>query len=862
MRQFDTARTPKIDIIAEIDMKETPKEVEVRETKSDLVTPVGISETTPLFPVGSLLDVKDYPYSRPIVNLYMTFAGDSKGIAKLADAHDFLKAVTAAFRDIQPQSIRLCVLDIMGTNKLVVCKTPEEAAEVLLSQAKGYAEAKPHGIKGFFSSTPSITLDKVIHFMQAFLANDAIARGGVANSLVVFWVNGPSEDARKVDEMPFREHDCTVTIGEIARSSDFTAERARSFCIKTGGSFLSREDLQLKFRDKANYQALFDRTFRDLKVQLKNKHMLTAITKNPESMTKAYFDVSVPGCSIRESIVCERGSKIGEVEKGNVIQAIRAQFAEKIEQKEFQAGLDLIDNLAKHYSSEDLRRWNAVPASLKTLLAEKWEAHLLALSDAGVEAKALRELDVYNDTKLVSRDNYDRLIEAIYFNAGSYAINEAKDQARAMNLLNKWRETARRAGHYDQQAKRASVVALQLARFFATDVSKDQEFADEFNELERLDPALAASDRALPLLTAWICRNLETADVSARLARVADWDQVMQALAKNDPKCNAIRRFFVNATARPEARDELLQLRLASKAKESPIPGYVAWNRALILAEPIAVALKTAAAFQIDSTSLSDLINKTITGFDEREAVLYRPGEGMASKCMLAGDGIDRLSARQGDIGFGIRIEPSFLQRLSANGKISSFEGVDNEHPVVVSLIPVGPENFIRIAFSDVTAPVVQRELKTARIKATGMSKDEVIEMCLNIQDVRDAELTCHMGAELMGHVINSVGIDKFLTGGGRDSIKDFYAGIPSGIKGFVLLDKLLVRDNSLARDVSASIRLPAELGEDVKTDRRVSGAAYALWEKPYFEVGIPIRDKGEKVVAGILRVGIKSYAR
>ena len=70
-----------------------------------------------------------------------------------------------------------------------------------------------------------------------------------------------------------------------------------------------------------------------------------------------------------------------------------------------------------------------------------------------------------------------------------------------------------------------------------------------------------------------------------------------------------------------------------------------------------------------------------------------------------------------------------------------------------------------------------------------------------------------------------------------------------ASVAGTILLTECVVVDN------------PEDKKESVE-GRRITGAPFALWEEPYFEVGLPVREQGGKVVTCVLRVGLKSIPR
>ena len=542
-----------------------------------------------------------------------------------------------------------------------------------------------------------------------------------------------------------------------------------------------------------------------------------------------------------------------EYDRKQHLVAIQNHFDTLTAKNEFRAALDLIPEMGQ---------FEADTVSLQSNVAEKWKKHILSLADKGEYVTSMREMDALHDAKLTNQTEREALREEVYFRSGQWAASQAKDQNKAIDLLMQWRDLARQSGSYVKQKSRAATVALEMARYLATDVGKDADFAGEINELYRIDVGQARSEACMDLLRGWITRNCERFDVSARLALLENWELVLPALSTETRCSGTIHRFFILATSNSEARDVLLRLRGESLTKGGPVAGYVSLNRALGLADPLVTALKAADELRVEPSQLAELLNRALAGLNVREATFYRAGEGLAAQYFLTDGSVKVISTRLDDFGYQIRLHPSFSRRLHELGMAAVFEGIEGERPVCALLVPVGAESFIRIVFSDRMSPAVQREFNSAKAKTADKPQNEAMNICLNILDVRDAELASHLGTEVFGQLISHVGMEAFVRGGGRQSLRAFHEAIPKGMQGFVILDRLAANEGSLVREADKSAHYPDALPEDVNLDRSFFGAAYALWEEPYFEIGIPLRDEGERIVSGILRVGLRSIPR
>ena len=969
LRQFDASRSPLIDIVAQVGTWLATDQAEVLEFKLDQCTPVGKTKRVDLVPVSSLLTAKDYTYRRPVCNVFFTFAGTYSHIAEVADSLDFAVAFKAAFANVQLGAVQLYVYDpVQG--KMLDYATPERVEEAMVTQAKAFAALQPEGIwnkvVSLFKREKWLPIDQVAEKVRAFVAaKDSAAKNAVAHTIVVFWAGGPEDDVKRVwsNKRAFLQDNVIVTIGEIVGSSEFAVERARTFCLETSGAFLSKRDLRLP-KGKIDYARVISAALDAWKKRVSDRFLLSAQSENLENTSNCWFEVGIPGTSVRQKVSCSRDASAVNRMREEHRRSLQSQFEDWIKKGEFRSAFELIRELRelerdtaslessltgawkkhilaladkgeyaaamqevnalhgtklitqkeqvslrqdvenrkreKHRESlqsqfedrikkdefrsafeliRELRELGMDTASLESSLTGAWKKHILALADKGEYAAAMQEVNALDGTKLITQKEQVSLQEEVLFRSGQWAAEQAKDQYKAMDLLMRWRNLAKQSGSYEKQRARAAGVALQMARYLATDVDKDADFAREINELRKIDDDQSRGESCIRLLRGWITRNGERFDVSARLALLEDWGLVLPALSSKMGDSEAIRRFFVLATSDKQANDILAELRAESLSKNAPVDGYVSLNRALKLAHPLVIALKSAADLAADlegdSTHIADiaeLLKRALTGFNDREATFYRLSDGFAGQYLLADDPVRIVSTRMDDYGYGIRLHPSFNRRLhkaihEARGT-AVLEGIEGKRPVYVVLLPVGAESFIRIAFSDRTAPAVLTEFITAKEQALKAGKEkEAMNIALSVLDVRDAELVAHLGAEFFGQLIPHVGIDAFVRRGGRGYLRDFHAAIPKGMQGFVILDRLALRDGDLVCEADQSAQYPDPLPKDVNlVDRRIFGAAYAIWKEPYFEIGIPLRDKrdeGERrVLSGILRVGLRSIPR
>lgn len=856
LRQFDSSRSPLIDIVAEIEHRHRVERVEVLELRSDQQTSIGTTRSAMLAPAAALINSDVYEFERPVGNIFFAFAGRTSDIADMADSHDFARAFSSALQGIQPSAIQIYVFDPAQTS-MVRCSSPEQAADVMIGQAQRIADAQPVRIReriaNVFRSAEWISVDDVAQQVRMFATQNPGARNALAHTLIVFWAGSPDDDISEVAGRDFVQDYITITIGEISSGTSYLVnDRARLLAQNSMGQFLSVRDIRLRGR-KLDYEKIISEGLSSWKKRVANMYIFTAETANLEQVENCWFEVGIPGSHVRQRVTCSRSGEVVDEGRAEHLAKLQARFNALISREDFRAAHDLIPQM---------RGFGADATSLSVRVKEGWQAHILATAEKGDHSVALQGADELNGTGLISRSEYALLREEVFYEAGQWAAREAQDQNRAMDLLVQWRQMAQQSGSYQRQQGRAAGVAVQMAGYLVSDLGKDAEFAAEINEAIRVDTAQAHRGQVLRLIGTWLTRNTDRYDVSARLALIDNWDLVLPALTGTDPASERIRRFFILSAMDGAVRENTLrQLRADSLNADAPVPGYVSLNRALVLAEPLVVALKSAARFGIEPAEVSDLLDRSRGGMNDRQAVFYRANEGLADANLLAAGPLRIVSARQQDMGYGIRLHSAFYRRLLQRGAAAIFEGVEGDRPVHVLLVPTGPESFIRIAFSDRIAHAVHREFRTAKAQMADKPQREVMSVCLNILDVRDAELLSHLGVEFLGQLIARLGVGDFRAGNGERVLADFHAAVPEGVRGFIMLDHLEARDGTLVRVENRSVRFPSDIPQNT-LDRRISGASYALWDAPYFEVGLPLREAGERRVSGALTFGLRSIPR
>ena len=308
LRQFDASRSPVIDIAAQIDTGLATEQVDVLELKVDQRTPVAGTKSVAFVPASSLLASRDYVYRRPVCNVFFTFAGSIADIADLADSLDFAVAFRAALANVQLRAMQFYVWNPVQ-EKMIEYATPERVAEDMVAQAKAFAALQPEGfldkIASSFKSKEWLPIDTVAEEIRSFATQDPVAKKAIAHTLVVFWAGGPGEDVKKVDKQAFLQDSVTVTIGEIVGSSDSAVERARPFCRETHGSFLSKRDLSLPKR-KIDYVRVISAGLDAWKQRVADRFLLSPQSRNLEETEKCWFEVGIPGSSIRQKVACSR----------------------------------------------------------------------------------------------------------------------------------------------------------------------------------------------------------------------------------------------------------------------------------------------------------------------------------------------------------------------------------------------------------------------------------------------------------------------------------------------------------------------------------------------------------------------------
>lgn len=509
-----------------------------------------------------------------------------------------------------------------------------------------------------------------------------------------------------------------------------------------------------------------------------------------------------------------------------------------------------------------LRKLEADVAKTQNAVVDAWCRYLMTQAEKGNMDAAEGGAGELEKNKLLSPDRLAVLREDLVFKAGVFFAGQDKSADRAIAYLAGWRTQAQKSCRYGKDAGRAVTAAREMARLLTGRPDRDTECAAEINEILRVDAEQAHDEKTRSVIGAWLARDHELHGLTVRFGLLNDWDAGAAALKKPEPAYAAALRIFVLATDPVAAATELKHRHGESLGREVPVPGYLALNRALVLSAPLQQVLKSAWQLNVAKDVIETVLNEALEGANTREVAYYREATALNGN-VLAKQPIRMVGCQDNELGHAIRVSPAFLKRVYAAGKPALFEGGDERQRVCMLLFPLsGADRFLTVAFTDGTAAAVEAEIKEAKTQLADKTPEEIRAISLSIRDMRDAEIMTHFGVESLCRLIHAIGPDAFMSKAGSKGLQAFHEAIPAMIRGFVFFDGVTVADGAFVLQKERSVRIPQTVPDGVKAERPLTGGGYAIWEEPFFEIGLPVREPSGKKIAGFLRVGLKTIQR
>jgi hypothetical protein len=520
-------------------------------------------------------------------------------------------------------------------------------------------------------------------------------------------------------------------------------------------------------------------------------------------------------------------------------------------------------------------------------LARKWSEHAVALAAKGDYDGASRQADELERLKMLaclSEEALPKLREDLLFTAAKWSMEQRDGKPRAADYASRWVEKAKASGRYSSNKARADESAWMLAQAFGADASAGAvaKTAEAYNELLRLEPARGGDAAVLAALADWLCKGGGDVELTRRISMIEDWDFAAAALKKL-PDLHPSRFFAfagrpVNDTGAvgagaswlaADAEAELKRLRAESLEKYAELftsPEYSLAYRSLALTQPLHAALRAALSRGVPVAEIEGLLQKSIADVNMRETALYRVTD-VAQEAFLVKAPVKVFVPEDGSLGHGVKVAPEYLARLASDHAASYapsvFFGneVDSSSggvlPVAILIMPLGDGfHFLSIVFQPLVAPYVKEEAKDALRAIPEESVGRKAEVALAIYEVRDAEFFAHWGLEFLSQMIGQVGVETFLKTDGAQMLEAFNASVPAAIRGHLSFEPLVLKDGQLSADSRRAI----SVGDVPSSRKRSTLGGYALWQDPFFEVGLTVTD--QKDALGALRAGFKTRSR
>jgi hypothetical protein len=923
VRQLDSSRSPKIDILAGVSPEVAVSDFTVSELDSKK-NALRAAELVKPAAVRGLLAAESYPYKKPLVALVVTAAGKKKALAqRLAGDAGYARQLAATFGNMPQGALRVYFHDPLE-GKLAPLPNVDGISQSLTALAQTVDADRPKGVmNALFADADhySIDLVGVLSTLAKAVETDRELRSMPAVCVAALWFGGPVE-SKPAGVTPGALVGRNVMINIAEAASTDAGGRVSGYCSATDGSLTEYDALRGK-RGTLLYEKAAAAARRSLDARFANVFLLTAETKNVEHVLTGYFDIGIVGQNIQERLSFVRG----DVNREGPVLALSETFHVQLGSGRFVEAKGILDRM------EEIITGSGQQYVAK--LRQEWSREVIKLARDGRVKEALDQLNALGRAGLIDPEVKRQQEENIHWEAAWHAA-DANDVAGCRTALLEWRRMVRDSERYAEQKDRAKQAAEKLA-LAAFEDEDPAAYIREVAELGKLDQAArhamhwnlgwksvkaGALEKGKRELLAWrnLTKRAGTYTAAAhKAAEICDCLLNDALKRKNDSEIAAEinelysllphkfndsgirdrvgtwlfdpakdRRLFTSRATlvtrwalidallvpREGEPEELGYYRRvwqlaryygkavdvrnahrkdALKASSIP-PEYVALNRAIVLVKPIRAVFDFAIRSGITPEGLAELFGRATKEFNNRQANLYNN----AAVSLFDEPELKIIPSGQEDFGYGVHVAEAFLKRLFGEGgaETALFLGTLERKRVGVLLFAFGDGRIGRLCVADQIAPAVQSEMRVP------LNRGSTFNTSLNILDVRDAELTANCGAQLLAEVIKEKGVEIVMSAEGREFLEFFHRQIPEGVRGFLIFNAMTVVDGALA--VSDSIVLPDDLDAAIKDKprRNRTVASYAIWEEPYYEVGIPIRRVGVRGVAGNLRVGVKGLPR
>jgi hypothetical protein len=239
VRQFDTLPDGTLAILADFGLGHVLESVAAQELRQDQKTPVGHALTVKTVPAAALLRAKEYPYGKPVVNLFIGFAGNHHALLKTLGDPGFAEGLASGFAGLQAKAVNVWIADPAAGGGVRLVSSPEKAGVGLAEVAGRVAAGVPGWWGRAFGSVPYTGVRKTFGDIRAFAQSDADARAAAASVAVVFWAGGRETDTLRLPPGVGAGEDLAVSVVEAASCNKQAAAAVQAACASARGEYIA-----------------------------------------------------------------------------------------------------------------------------------------------------------------------------------------------------------------------------------------------------------------------------------------------------------------------------------------------------------------------------------------------------------------------------------------------------------------------------------------------------------------------------------------------------------------------------------------------------------------------------------------------
>ncbi len=923
VRQFDSTRSPKIDILTSVSPEIAVNTFTVSEldSKKNAFRAAELIKPTP---VSRILAAESYPYGKPIVTLIVTAAGKKKALAKrLTGDAGYAAQLAASFGNVPRGALRVYFHDPLA-GKLTPLTNVGGLSPSLTALGQKVEADRPKGVmKTLFgdASEYSIDLAGVISDIAKAVADDRNLMSMPAVCVAALWFGGSVESkAAEVTPGALVGRNIIVNIAEAVSAK--AADTVSGYCSATDGALTEYDALRGK-GGALLYEKAAGAARQSLAAHFANVFILTAETRNVEHVSTGYFDIGITGQNVQERLSFARG----DVDREGPVLALSETFHEQLGNGRFAEAKGTLDSMEKIISGSGQQ--------YVAKLRQEWSRAVMRLARDGHIKEAQAQLKALGHAGLIDPEMKRQQEENIHWEAAWHAA-DANDVAGCKTELLEWRRMVRDSERYGEQKDRA-IKAAEILAVTAFAADDHPAYVREVAELGKLNEAgrhalhwdlgwksvkEGAGEKGKRELLAWrdLTKRAGTyATAAHKAAEICEYLLNDALKRKSDPEVAAeinelhgllpnkfndadLRdrvstwlfapgkdRYLFTSRAALVARWALIDALLEPREGEPEERGY--YRRVWQLARHYDKAIVVRDAERKKAMETSSIPPEYVAL--SRAIVLIKPirsvcdfatRNGVTPKVLtgLFGRATKEFNNRQANLYNNAAVS------LFGEPELETFPPEVEEFGYNVRLSAA----FLKRLFGDAGAGTAlflgAQERKRVGVLLFDLGDGRIGRLCvadqiepavqsemrvplnrgstfntsLNILDVRDAELAANCAAQLLAEVIKEKGVEVILDDGGRAFLGAFHAQIPEGVRGYLMFNAIGIENGALV--LTDSIVVPADLDDAIKDKprRNLAVASYGIWEEPYLEIGIPIRRVGVRGVVGNLRIGVKGLPR